>query len=108
MKISYLEYNGFEWDLGNLTKIKSRISISEIENFFQQELLIKADLRHSQAEERFLAIGYEKISKRCLLVAFTFRLKGHDKLIRPISARYTHRKEEEAYEREIKELKKSE
>ncbi len=34
MKISYLEYNGFEWDLGNLTKIKSRISISEIENFF--------------------------------------------------------------------------
>ncbi len=107
MQLSYLEYNGFEWDNGNVAKIESRVPVNEIENFFQQELLIKADFRHSHNEERFLAIGYTKKSKRCLLVAFTFRLNGHDKLIRPISARYTHKKEEEAYEREIKKLKKT-
>lgn len=39
-------------------------------------------------------------------MAYTIRIKGSEKLIRPISARYTHKKEEEAYETEIKKLEK--
>ncbi len=35
------------------------------------------------------------------------RLKGSKVIIRPISARYTHKKEKEAYEREIKKLKEN-
>ena len=45
--------------------------------------------------------------KRCLFVAFVVRLKGSELLIRPISARYTHKKEKEAYEHEIKKLKEN-
>jgi uncharacterized protein len=33
-------------------------------------------------------------------MVFTFRKKGDDVLIRPISARYMHKKEVDAYEKE--------
>lgn len=107
MKILTLEYDGLDWDQGNKAKIESRVSAKVIESFFKQELLVKQDLRHSSEEERFLAIGYTKEPKRCLFVAFTIRFKDEEKLIRPISARYTHKKEQEAYEKEIKKLKEN-
>jgi uncharacterized protein len=34
-------------------------------------------------------------------MVFTFRKKGDDVLIRPISARYMHKKEVDAYEKEV-------
>lgn len=52
-------------------------------------------------------MGYTKDPKRCLFVAYTIRTRGAEKLIRPISARYTHKKEEEAYEAEVKKIKEN-
>lgn len=108
MRLSTLEHDGLDWDDGNTAKIEARVPLEALEEFFKQELLIKEDLRHSFSEERFLAMGHTKNPKRCLFVVFAVRLKGNEKLIRPISARYTHKKEEEAYEREIKKLKENE
>ena len=105
MKSSTLDYDGLDWDEGNRGKIAARVPLEVLEAFFKQELLIKEDVRHSSTERRFLAIGYTRNPKRCLLVAFTLRAKGNEKLIRPISARYTHKKEEDAYEREIEKIK---
>jgi len=105
MKLATLEYDGFDWDEGNTAKIEERVAIEIVESFFKQRLLIKEDTRHSLSEERHLAVGYTK-EGRCFFVAYTIRNKGSEKLIRPISARYTHKKEEEAYEAEIKKLQK--
>jgi hypothetical protein len=41
---------------------------------------------------------------RGVFIIFTLRGKGHDLLIRPISARYMHKKEIEAYEEENPDL----
>jgi hypothetical protein len=46
-----------------------------------------------------LALGRRE-GGRFVLVAFTLRLAGHETMIRPISARYMHRKEVEHYERQ--------
>ncbi len=107
MRLLTLEYDGLDWDDGNTAKIEARVPVEALEEFFKQELLIKEDLRHSFSEARFLAIGYTKTPKRCLFVAFTIRVKGDEKLIRPISARYTHKKEEYAYEKEVKKLREN-
>tara|TARA_B110001454_G_C12722850_1_gene435536 strand:+ start:5876 stop:6202 length:327 start_codon:yes stop_codon:yes gene_type:complete len=107
MKLAKLEHDGLDWDDGNTAKIEARVPVEVLEDFFKQELLVKEDQRHSFSEERFLAMGYTKEPKRCLFVAFTIRNKGSEKLIRPISARYTHKKEEEAYEAQIKKLQEN-
>jgi hypothetical protein len=39
-----------------------------------------------------------------VFIVFTLRRKGEEALIRPISARYMHKKEIEAYEKENPEL----
>ena len=103
MRLTTLDYDGFDWDEGNTGKVEERVAIEVVEDFFTQKLLIKEDTRHSLSEERFLAMGYTK-EGRCFFVAYTIRTKGAEKLIRPISARYTHKKEEESYEAEIKKL----
>lgn len=97
-----LVHDGLDWDVGNKSENEARLPLEVIEEFFKQELLIKEDLRHSSSERRFLAMGYTNNPNRCLFVAFTFRLKGNEQLIRPISARFMHKKEEDAYEREVK------
>ena len=98
MKYLKLGYDGFDWDDGNSLKIQNRVSIQEVENFFAQKLLLKEDTRHSFSEERFIAMGYGT-DRKVLFVAFTIRNKGVERLIRVISARYTHKKEREAYEK---------
>lgn len=102
MRYSNLEYDGFDWDEGNIAKIEARMPIQIIEEFFKGKILFKEDTRHSFSEERFIAIGHTKDPKKCLFVAYTIRGKGTEILIRPISARFTHKKEEEAYEKQIK------
>ncbi|MCM0607236.1 MAG: BrnT family toxin [Xanthomonadaceae bacterium] len=81
------------------------MSLGEIEDFLTQELLIMDDARHSQKEKRFIAVGLTK-KKRPMLVAFTARTKGGEILIRPISARYCHKKEADTYETIKKNIKK--
>ncbi|MGH6926539.1 MAG: BrnT family toxin [Propylenella sp.] len=55
-------------------------------------------LNEGEAEERFLAIG--RGSRRRLFVVFTLREAADETLIRPISARYMHKKEVEHYEKQ--------
>ena len=58
---------------------------------------------HSGKEERLRAVGVTA-KKRNLFVVFTPRKKGETLLIRPISARYMHKKEVQAHEKEIPEI----
>jgi uncharacterized DUF497 family protein len=89
-----LQVKGFDWDEGNRVKCqKHGLLIKEIEDFFRQKLYIAPDIKHSQSEQRFLAVGYSSSGKP-MFVAFTLR----NNLIRPISARYMHEKEAKQYE----------
>lgn len=100
MRYGTIEFDNFDWDNGNISKIKARVAIEKVEGFFREKLLIKRDTRHSFMEERWIAMG-DTTDNKCLFVAYTMREIGGEKLLRPISARYTHGKEREAYE-EIK------
>jgi uncharacterized DUF497 family protein len=89
---------GFDWDEGNRAKCeKHGVSLSEIEQAFQAGLLVMPD-RTGSAETRFNAVG-RNAEGRHLFVVFTLRQSANGVLIRPISARYMHAKEVQAYER---------
>lgn len=90
-----ISVEGFDWDEGNTAKCqKHDLSLEEIEEFFHGQVFVAPDLKHSQNEERFLAVGRSSSGKP-MFVAFTLR----DNLIRPISARYMHEKEARQYEK---------
>ena len=97
---SLLEANGFDWDKGNRAKCeKHGLSTSVIESLFTRPLAILPDAAHSQRERRFRAIGRTD-KGRGVFIVFTLRRKREELLIRPISARYMHKKEIDAYEKE--------
>lgn len=88
---------GFEWDAGNEQKSVSKHNVSSIEAeqvFFNMPLLVLDDLKHSDKEPRFHAMGYTD-EKRFLHISFTIR----GKKVRVISARDMHRKERDVYEK---------
>ena len=60
---------------------------------------MKPDEKHSQSEDRHGAIG-KTDEGRWVFLVFTIREPGGKTLIRPISARYMHRKEVRHYEEE--------
>lgn len=93
--------DGFDWDAGNREKCRKHgVSLTEIERLFTGgPLAIRPDPAHSRDEERFLAIG-KTARGRSVFLVFTIRERRGARLIRPISARYMHRKEVEAYEKE--------
>lgn len=88
---------GFDWNEGNARKNeKHGVSTSEAEQvFFNAPLLLLDDTGHSQREPRFHALG-KTDEGRTLHITFTLRSKGV--LIRVISARDMHRKEQAIYE----------
>lgn len=88
---------GFEWDDGNARKNeKHGVSTAEVEQiFFNDPLLLLTDVRHSQREPRFHALGRTDEGR---LLHITFTLRQSDTLIRVISARTMHRKERTIYE----------
>jgi uncharacterized DUF497 family protein len=91
--------SGFDWDDGNRRKcLKHGVSMVEIEQLFEGAPRIAPDVAHSALEDRLIAVGRTLVG-RALFVAFTFRIKGEAVFIRPVSARYMHRKEIEAYEK---------
>jgi uncharacterized DUF497 family protein len=97
-----LQANGFDWDRGNRAKCeKHGLSVAIIEGLFARPLAILQDAVHSQRESRSCAIGRTD-KGRGVFIIFTFRRKGksEDLLIRPISARYMHKKEIDAFEKE--------
>lgn len=88
---------GFDWDKGNISKNeKHNISRQEIEDLFSSQIHVSLDFKHSNSEQRYLAIG-KNLNGKHMVVAFTIR----DDLIRPISARYMNKREIEKYEKEI-------
>ncbi|MBN9062602.1 MAG: hypothetical protein BGP06_18055 [Rhizobiales bacterium 65-9] len=92
--------SGFDWDEGNRAKCcKHGLSLKDIEHLFHGTIAVFPDPRHSAAEERFAAIG-ETADGRKAFVIFTLRQKNGLTFIRPISARFMHRKEVEHYEKE--------
>jgi uncharacterized DUF497 family protein len=95
------EFDGFDWDRGNREKCqKHGVPIEEIESLFLGTPLVGPDMQHSVAERRFRAIGVTALG-RGLFVVFTWRFRRSARLIRPISARYMHRKGVKAHEKEI-------
>lgn len=91
---------GFDWDAGNRAKCqKHGVSVAEVEGLFSRPLLIIPDAAHSQGEERLWAIG-KTASGRYVFLVFTIRVRAGKRAIRPVSARYMHRKEVRHYEEE--------
>jgi uncharacterized DUF497 family protein len=88
---------GFDWDEGNARKNDQHgVTQAEAEQvFFNFPLLILSDLKHSEAEPRFHALGTTHEGRRLHL---TFTLRNEEHLIRVISARDMHRKGRVIYE----------
>jgi uncharacterized DUF497 family protein len=86
---------GFDWDPGNRDKnwLGHSVTTAECEQvFFNEPLVVTADVKHSQDEARFYALGQTSADRR-LFVVFTMR----GTLVRVISARDMSRKERRIY-----------
>ena len=95
-----LRVQGFDWDSGNRAKCqKHGVSLAEIEALFRNAPRIAPDPKHSDDEDRLIAVG-KTSAGRPMFVAFTIRTKSNRPLIRPVTARYMHAKEIVAYEKE--------
>jgi len=87
--------DGFDWDEGNRDKnwLKHLVSNRESEElFFNRPLIVAADTKHSELEERYFALGQTNDGRQ-LFVSFTIRLNK----IRVISARDMSQKERVRY-----------
>jgi uncharacterized protein len=95
-----MQYDSIDWDDGNWPKCgKHGLTKSDVENVFQRNPIIFADVAHSTFEDRFIAI--DRASKtRCSFVVFTVRIQKGLTLIRPLSARLMHKKEIDYYDRQ--------
>lgn len=90
------DWDGFDWDGGNLLKSweKHGVSAAECEQvFFNRPLITGEDSDHSDAEFRWYALGLTD-SGRQLFVVFTIRQNR----IRVISARNMSRRERRVFE----------
>jgi uncharacterized DUF497 family protein len=89
---------GFDWDSGNLEKCRGHgVEIADLEAMFRRPLWVIPDPRHSLREQRLRAIGTDR-KGRHIFAVFTLRYRHDETLIRPISARYMHKKEIRHYE----------
>ena len=88
-----MQFDGFDWDDGNRRKCQMHgVSIGEIENLFGESVRVGPDAAHSTVEQRFRAIGVGAGGRHVFLV-FTWRLRNGLRYVRPLSARYMHKKE---------------
>ena len=92
-------FEGFDWDAANIDKCRSHgVSIREIETaLISKTLVVIPDTKHSKDEGRYFAVC-RTVQGRDLFVGFTFRIIAGRKFVRPVTARYMHRKEVERYE----------
>lgn len=79
------------------------MAIEIIEEFFRGDVRIIGDESHSKTEERFIAFGRTS-NDRPIFIGFTYRQAEVGFLIRPITARFMHRKEVEQYEKAFTEI----
>jgi uncharacterized DUF497 family protein len=97
---------GFDWDKDNRDKCqKHGVPVAAIESLFHEPLAVFPDPVHSGTEERFKAIGRTD-DGRGVLIVFPLRKQSDETFIRPVSARYMHRKEVEHYEKETAKAEK--
>ena len=86
---------GFEWDVHNVFKNyeKHDVGPAECEEaFFNRPFIVANDIRHSESERRYFALGRSDAG-RGLYIVFTIR----GSLIRVISVRDMSRKEKSVY-----------
>jgi uncharacterized protein len=94
---------GFEWDEGNWPKCgKHGVSRLEIEHVLRSEPFVLPDRSPQDRETRFNAVGKDQ-KGRYVFIVFTFKDRAGERFIRPVSARYMHKKEIENYERQKEE-----
>ena len=90
--------SGFQWDDGNWPKCAMHgLTRDEIEFVLLNRPFVAPD--SSAKEQRYDAVGRTH-EGRFAFVVFTLRATSLGTLIRPISARYMHRKEIDNYERQ--------
>ena len=100
--IDWTQIIGFDWDAGNERKSVEKHEVSQFETeqvFFNQPLLVVEDIKHSETEDRYHALGKTDDAR---FLHITFTLREDNTLIRVISARKTHRKERTVYEQSQK------
>jgi len=95
-----MQFDGFDWDDGNWPKCgKHGVTQEEIEGAFDRsDMIVLVDAAHGIGEDRFLMVVLGFGGHHGLLVGFTWRQRGELKLIRPVTARFMHRKEVKFYE----------
>ena len=98
--INLSRITGFEWDQGNIDKSYQKHDVTPKEaeeSFLDENVFLQEDIKHSEKEERFIAIS--RTSKNKMLFSiFTIR----NKKIRIISTRTANKKERRLYEEKIK------
>ena len=88
----------FDWDDGNITHTeKHGVDREDTEYVLSNDPLIQPDAYPAEVEQRWRGVGQNK-SGRLIFIVFTFREVNDILQIRPISARYMHKKEIERYE----------
>jgi len=98
---------GFDWDLGNLEKCRRHgVAIADIEAMFRRPLWVISDPAHSIRERRLRVVGTDHRGRHIFAV-FTLRARRGEMLIRPISARYMHKREIRHYETQKAEAEKA-
>ena len=93
--VSLPEFEGFDWDQGNVEKnwLTHEVAPQEAEQvFFNRPLIVADDPKHSRSEKRYFVLG-QTDEDRPLFIAFTLRRRH----IRVISARDMNRKEKKVY-----------
>ena len=100
MEFDFSRVDGFEWDLGNLTKNpqKHRIPNEEAEETFFRDPWVDDATRPGDPEPRWAALGQSE-SGRLLRIVFTTR----GRKLRVISARPASKKETADYEKALRE-----
>lgn len=86
---------GFDWDPGNWQKseLKHGVAVAEAEEVLLNDPLCQVDRRHSDVEQRYVALGVTNEGRR-LFVSFSVRRNR----VRIISARPMSRKERAIHE----------
>ena len=99
-----MRFSGLDWSGGNAEKCQTHgVSIAEIESLFTGALAILPTEPGSDLAGRAVAIG-QTSQGRAVFVVFTMRTGESGLLIRPISARFMHKKELKSYEKENPDL----
>ena len=95
--LNFNEIEGFDWDRGNVDKNLDKHNVTNIEIedvFFDQDILLYLNEKHSTIEVRYYCLGKTFIGRR-LYISFTLR----NNKIRAISARDMSKNERKIYDK---------